>query len=294
MSQPWVAIVRNRRSGTGRRREEIRALIAGLRRHGLRPRLYSKRERLSERLTQSLHSDSLVAVVAAGGDGTINDCVNRFTGVPLAILPMGTENLFARYLHVPPSGAGVAETIAKGEKRRFDLGRAGRQLFTMLASAGFDAEVVHRLHARRVGNISRLNYVPRVLECFRKYGYPEFRLYLDDEPPPRVARLAVIMNLPMYAFGLRPAPDARADDGKLDLRLFERGSTLQMLRYMLMVARGRHESLPDVQCVQARQVRIESDVPVPFEIDGDPAGWTPVEISVEPAALEVFVPLTAT
>jgi diacylglycerol kinase family enzyme len=87
MSQPWVAIVRNRRSGTGRRREEIRALIAGLRRHGLRPRLYSKRERLSERLTQSLHGDSLVAVVAAGGDGTINDCVNRFTGVPLAAHP---------------------------------------------------------------------------------------------------------------------------------------------------------------------------------------------------------------
>jgi diacylglycerol kinase family enzyme len=203
---------------------------------------------------------------------------------------MGTENLFARYLHVPPRGDVVAEAIAGGRTRRFDLGRAGRQHFAMLASAGFDAEVIHRLHARREGNISRFNYVPRVLECFRKYEYPTFRLFLDDADTPRIARLAVIMNLPMYAFGLRPAPAARADDGLLDLRLFERGSTFQMLRYMYMVARGRHESLPDVESVQARRVRIESDAPVPFEIDGDPAGWTPVEIDVEPAALEVFVP----
>jgi YegS/Rv2252/BmrU family lipid kinase len=290
MNQRWVAIVRNRRSGTGRRREQVLALVGRLHRHGLRPRLFSQRERLTERLTQEIHRETLVAVVAAGGDGTVNDCVNRFPGVPLAILPMGTENLFARYLHVPPSGAIVADAIAAGQTRWFDLGRVGRQLFALLASAGFDAEVVHRVHARRTGNIRRLTYLPRIIESFRKYGYPEFRLYLDDASAPLTARMAVIMNLPMYAFGLRPAAAARADDGRLDLRLFERGSTFQMLRYMYMVARGRHESLADVRSVQAARVRIESDVPVPFEVDGDPAGWTPVEISVEPAALEVFVP----
>ncbi|HUG92395.1 MAG TPA: diacylglycerol kinase family protein [Planctomycetaceae bacterium] len=290
MSQRWVAIVRNRRSGAGRGRERIRDLIAGLRRHGLRPRLFSKRERLSERLSQTIHSERLVAVVAAGGDGTVNDCLNRFTGVPLAILPMGTENLVARYLNVPPSGARAADTIAAGRTRRIDLGRVGQQQFVLLASAGFDAEVVHRLHARRTGNIRRLTYLPRILECFRKYEYPQFRVYLDGNPAPLAARMAVVMNLPMYAFGLRPAATAQADDGLLDVRLFERGSTFQMLRYVYMVARGRHESLPDVRSVQARRIRLESDVPVPFEVDGDPAGWSPVEISVEPAALEVFVP----
>jgi YegS/Rv2252/BmrU family lipid kinase len=291
MSQRWVAIVRNPRSGTGRRREQIRALVGRLRRNGLRPRLFSKRERLADRLLQNVHRETLIAVVAAGGDGTVNDCINRFPGVPLATLPMGTENLFARYVHMPRSGAVVADAIAAGQTRRFDLGRVGRQLFALLASAGFDAEVVHRVHARRRGNIRRLlTYVPRVLESFRKYEYPEFRLYLDGEQAPVTARLALIMNLPMYAFGLRPAAAARPDDGRLDLRLFERGSTFQMLRYMYMVARGRHEALADVRSVQAARVRIESDAPVPFEVDGDPAGWTPVEISVEPAALEVFVP----
>jgi diacylglycerol kinase (ATP) len=310
MNERWVAIVRNRRSGAGRGREQIRALVAGLRRHGIRPRLFSKRERLSERLEAGVYSAALAAVVAAGGDGTINDCVNRFPGIPLAVLPLGTENLFARYLGIPTCGTAVAGMIAGGRTRRFDLGRVTvqpaedgngapdvpandssmRGRFALLASAGFDAEVVHRLHSRRTGNISRLTYVPRILECFRKYGYPEFRLYIDDDPVPAVARMAVVMNLPMYAFGLRPAPAARGDDGRFDVRLFERGSSFQMLRYMYKVAIGRHEALPDVRAVQATRLRIESDVPVPFEVDGDPAGWTPVEIGMEPGALEVFVP----
>lgn len=96
--------------------------------------------------------------------------------------------------------------------------------------------------------------------------------------------------MPKYAYGIPFAPQATAVDGQLDLCLFERGSTFQMVRYLGHVLAGRHQSLPDVTCLKASRVRIEADVCVPWQMDGDPAGFTPVTLEVLPAALEVFAP----
>jgi diacylglycerol kinase family enzyme len=100
----------------------------------------------------------------------------------------------------------------------------------------------------------------------------------------------VVVNVPIYALGLSVARSARGDDGILDLRLFQQGSAFQMIRYLCNLALGTHEGLPDVQSLSGRRVRIESDVPVPIQLDGDAAGFTPAEISVLPGALEVIVP----
>jgi len=96
--------------------------------------------------------------------------------------------------------------------------------------------------------------------------------------------------LPKYALGLPLAADALSDDGLLDLRLFERPSAFQMIRYLYKVARREHETLPDVRVGRFRRVRIGSKIPVPIQCDGDPAGWTPAEISILPGALSLFVP----
>jgi diacylglycerol kinase family enzyme len=102
--------------------------------------------------------------------------------------------------------------------------------------------------------------------------------------------LVVVANLPEYALGLPIAGSAADGDGLLDLRLFERPSAFQMLRYLYNVALRRHEKLADVRVARVRSVRIESRVPVPLQCDGDPAGFTPAEISVLPGALTLFVP----
>jgi diacylglycerol kinase family enzyme len=161
-----------------------------------------------------------------------------------------------------------------------------------MASVGFDADVISRLHNSRSGNISRASYVQPILETVRKYGYPEVRLWIDDAPTPWRCRMAVIVNVPIYALGLKVAQCANDNDGVLDVRLFLRGSAFQMVRYLCNVALGTHEQLADVQSVRGRHVRIEADVPVPIQFDGDSAGWTPAEICVLPSALEVLVPDT--
>ncbi|MFG0335348.1 MAG: diacylglycerol/lipid kinase family protein, partial [Maioricimonas sp. JB049] len=100
----------------------------------------------------------------------------------------------------------------------------------------------------------------------------------------------VAANLPMYALGLRVVPTARPDDGLLDVRVFQRGTALQVMRYFALLQTAAHEYVADVVHLQARKIRIEADEPVPMQIDGDPAGRTPAEVTVDSAAAQLFVP----
>jgi diacylglycerol kinase family enzyme len=252
--------------------------------------MFKNRQRMDAWLTGPAVRGNLACIVAAGGDGTVADVFNRYPGVRLAILPLGTENLLARFLGIPASGTQVARIIAAGQVRVLDLCQLAERRFVLMASAGFDADVIQRLHFSRSGNISRLSYVQPILESVRKYEYPEIRLYVDGSPTPATARLAVIVNVPIYALGLSVARSALGNDGILDLRLFRQGSAFQMVRYLCNLALGMHEALPDVESLSGRRVRIESDVPVPIQLDGDAGGFTPAEVSVLPGALEVLVP----
>lgn len=292
----WVAIQRNPTSGSGPKAEVLKDLIRRLKEHGLRPRLFSRRERLAQSLADPQRREQLSCLVAAGGDGTVDDVVNRFPGVPMTVCPLGTENLFAKYLGIPRSGRFVADTIAAGKMRRLDLctlqspTTTGTQRFLIMAGIGFDAEVVRRTHARRRGHIRKHSYVIPILQSFFRYGYPPLRLFVDGSESPLTGALAVVSNLPMYALQLPFARSADASDGLLDVRLFERPSRRSLLRYAWNVWRGRHESLPDVRSIRAKSLRVEADVAVPVQVDGDPAGTTPVEIGVLPAALTVLAP----
>ncbi|MBI3862136.1 MAG: diacylglycerol kinase family lipid kinase [Planctomycetia bacterium] len=288
-----VAIQRNPRSGSGAGRHELVELVRELKRLSFRPRLFKSRERLAAWMADPAIRAETVCVVAAGGDGTVADVFNRYPGVPISILPLGTENLLARHLGLSRSGRELAHVIAGRHRRAFDLCQMRERRFVLMASAGFDADVISRLHETRRGHISRASYVQPILESVRKYEYPEFRVWVDDAPIPLTGRLAVIVNVPIYALGLSVARSATGDDGLLDVRLFQRGSAFQMVRYLCNLALGRHEGLADVLSVRGRRVRIESDVPVPIQVDGDAAGQTPVEISVLPSALEILVPAGA-
>ncbi len=290
MKRPWVAIQRNPTSGSGKQRELVLELITALRQRGLRPRVFARRERLQAKLADPTARESLVGIVAAGGDGTVGDAVNRYPAVPIGILPLGTENLLAKYLGIEPSGQQVAELIASNSRRTLDVGQLNGQRFTLMASCGFDADVVHRLQARRRGNIHHWSYLRPMFDTIRNYAHPPLQVFVDDERQPRTARLVMVVNLPAYALGIQFAREASGQDGLFDVRLFAHGSTFQMVRYLSHVVAGRHEQLPDVACLRASRLRVVSDPAVPWQVDGDPAGFTPAELSVLPSALEVFAP----
>ena len=288
--EPWVAIQRNPKSGSGGARRELLDLVMNLRRLGLRPRIFTRRERLAAALADSDRRKSLHCIVAAGGDGTFRDLINRYPGVRLALFPLGTENLVARFLKIPKRGSQVAKLIAANRVMRFDLGLIGDHRFAVMASAGFDADVMHRAHARRTGHINRWSYLQPIADSLRKYTYPEIRVFANGTQVAASCRLAVLVNFPAYALGLNMAHGATGDDGLFDLRILQGGTAFQMWRYFFNLVCGRLERLPDVKSVTATRVRWESDVPVPVQVDGDPAGWTPAEFSILPGAVEIIIP----
>jgi YegS/Rv2252/BmrU family lipid kinase len=286
----WVAIQRNPRSGSGRR-AALHEFIRELRSRGLRVRLFSSRDRLDRAVADPELRASLHALVAAGGDGTAMDLINRHPDLPLGIMPLGTENLLARHFHIPlRNGRAAADIVAKGRTQSLDIGSVDGRRFAVMASVGFDAEVIHRAHAVRRGHITRLHYARPILGALGGYSQPQIRVYADDAAEPVTGALVVVANLSAYALRLKVVPTARGDDGLFDVRVFRQGSAFHILRYLFMVAAGVHDRSTEVVSLQAKRVRIEADTAAPIQADGDPAGHTPCELNVTPAAARIIVP----
>lgn len=294
MTERVVAIQRNPRSGSGSRSKVLLQLIQHLKHHGFTPRLFSRRERLDAWMAKAGNRARLMCLVAAGGDGTVDDLVNRFPGVTLTVLPLGTENLLARELKLQRSGRFLADVIAAGHQRNLDVGTMNGRRFVLMAGVGFDAEVVHQLDAARTGHIRRSTYLRFMWRVFRSHRFRELQVTLDDDREPLPATFLMVVNLPGYAMRLPFAAEANGSDGWLDVRIFRPASRWQLVRGLLQVRLRRHERSADVICKQARKIHVTAAEPVPVQVDGDPAGTTPADISLEPSALTVLVPASQT
>lgn len=290
MDEPWVAIQRNRKSGSGKRKREVLRLIEYLRRQGVKTRLFSNREKLDEKLEQPAVRDSLKCLVAAGGDGTFRDVVSRHSDLPLAILPLGTENLIARHYAIPKSGTDVGRMILRERTQRIDVGLINGRRFLIMVGIGFDAEIVRRAEEVRSGNITRLRYLKPILGTLWNYRYPEIRVRAEDSEDSISGGQVLVVNLNAYAYRLSMASNARNDDGLLDARVFEGKSGFKMWRYFYKVLRTKHESLSDVQSLRSEKFFIEADEPVPIQVDGDFLGFTPAEISIDPQKVTLLIP----
>ncbi len=298
-----VLILTNPTAGSGTHRHAINQLRDHLCSDGMQVEITSDLDQVAHEAAHPASAD-LRAVVAAGGDGTVGEVVNRtLPGTSIAILPLGTENLLAKYLHMLAGPRELGRAIVHGATVRVDAGRAAGRIFVLMAGCGFDADVVQRLHATRTGNIRHLAYVKPILDSLRRYKYPLLHVECEGvvNPYNRQATAApdlrqtfdvrwlFVVNLPRYAGGLQFVPQAVGTDGLLDICGFESGSWSAGLRYLTGVLRHRHLTWPDCHYVQAKKVRIWSEDDVLYQLDGDPGGSIPVEITVLPARISLIV-----
>lgn len=282
-----VAILANPRAGTGKSRRLVEGLVVALRHRGLHPIVCWQREELSDLLGRCAAED-VRCVVAAGGDGTLLEVVNRAPHLPAALLPLGNENLVAEYCRIERSGPKLAEIITQGQMRRFDLGSANGRLFCLMASAGLDADVVHRVHRRRRGHINRLSYVVPMLQALQTYSYPPIEVEVLETGERLHGALVFVFNGPLYGLRIPIAPEARPDDGWLDLCVFERPGIVDLTRYLALLACRQRHYLPDFQHRRVRRVLLSAATPTPLQTDGDPAGSLPVTVEVLPGALTLL------
>lgn len=286
-----VLISVNPKAGARSRRPLVEKLARLLRARRLHAEVMTDLDQLKERAAQAQKSGVLRAVVAAGGDGTVATVANLTEpGVPIMPLPLGTENVLSKHLKMSADPGAAVRTLMDGEIATLDAGCANGRLFLLMAGCGFDAEVVRRVHSARVGHINHLTYIKPILDSIRNYHYPELRVYCGDDPQPRRARWAFVVNVPRYAFGLNMAPEANGTDGLVDVCTFRQGSLWNGLCYLGGVVIQRHHYGQDFATQQTTRVRIEADEPVPYQLDGDPGGFLPLEIEVLPRRLTLVVP----
>lgn len=236
------------------------------------------------------------AVLAVGGDGTVCEVVNGLAGseLPLMIWPTGTENLVARSLGFRADVDSVLSCLQAGQTRPMDLGIAGGRSFLVVAGMGFDAEVVQRVVRSRRGHITHLSYADPLWRTFWEHRFPAFRVFTEGRLYWEGRGMVFIGNMSRYAMGLPVVRDARPDDGLLDLCIYSCHSRRQLVAHSIRTVFRRHVEHPDVRYARVKQVRVESPVAVPLELDGEAAGFVPLEATVRPGAVRVRVPPPST
>jgi diacylglycerol kinase (ATP) len=325
-----VLILMNPHAGAKDSRPRVERLAELLHRRGFVPEIFTDLQAVTGKAAELHAKGELRALVGVGGDGTAAELVNRTPeGLPLTLLPGGNENLLARHLGLDPQPEKLAETIAGGKILRLDAGRAGERIFLLMAGCGLDAEVVRLVHRRRTGHIRSRDYLKPLWEVVRTYDYPELRVYCDETPdagppvelseyskvtcgagvpPAQAAETAApqkqgiaigqpltlswlaAFNLPCYGGGLKIAPHADCGDAQLDMCGFRGASWTRFLTLATAVYLGRHRRLGDWMERKISRLRIESDAPVPYQLDGDPGGLLPLEIEVLPQRMTLIVP----
>lgn len=237
-------------------------------------------------------------IVVAGGDGTINEAIQALAGsdVVLGLIPVGTANILARELKIPLSPLEAAAVLVDGHPRPIDLGlvswpgRPGRY-FCEMVGVGFDAATVSGVPPEMKTALGKGAYVVSAVTTSFTHKPSRMRLLVDGRRFRRLSFMLTISNTGLYgADFLKIRPDASVDDGLLDAAVFRGQTFFSAWWEFLAIAARRLKEWTDVEFLTFRRIEVRTARPVPIQIDGDPAGTTPVTVEIVPKALKVMVP----
>ncbi len=235
----------------------------------------------------------VTVVIAAGGDGTINEVIQSLAGseTALGVLPTGTVNVWAREMGIPLDRTKAREILVHGQTRRIDLGKVNEQYFLLMVGIGFDGEVTQAVERKPLKRLGVLGYVLAALWFGPGYlGFP-LTLSVDDAEPVRTRALQIVIgNTRLYGGAFKFTWLARCDDGLLDLCVVHKRNLLGRLVILRDFALRRERRRLWVRYNTFKKVVIETKEPVAIQVDGDPAGHTPATFEVMPGALKVIVP----
>ncbi|WP_433248255.1 diacylglycerol/lipid kinase family protein [Actinomadura nitritigenes] len=234
-------------------------------------------------------------VLGVGGDGMIG-CVGGAlagTGAVFGIVPAGRGNDFARQLGVPADPERLAPLLLDGEPRAVDAIEANGTPVLGSVYAGVDAVANANANRTRLLRGSAAYYVG-ALRAIASWRAADYRVIVDGEEHRREGYTVVAANSGYYGFGKHVAPDARVDDGLLDVVLVRNASRLLFFAVMRELEAGTHVRRPQVEVLRGREVRIELAGPpgrtLPYGADGELPGVLPVTAKVMPGALRVLAP----
>jgi diacylglycerol kinase (ATP) len=266
-------------------------------------------------------------VIAAGGDGTINEVANGLvnTDVALGVLPVGTTNAWALQMGIPtlnPIVPGIqavkliaalgeritrplpasyyrkvlldaARVLVEGRTVAVDMGRLSGRHFLMWAGIGFDAAIAQSIPLREKRALGSWAYLFPTIESIYKYSGTDACLNLDGKVVEVSTPFIVVSNIQLYGGMMAIGAKACVNDARLDVCIFKGGGFFTFVQHAMKVLAHRHLQDPNVEYHQCCEIVIESARSLPVHIDGEPFTTTPVTIHTVPSSLKVIVPKTA-
>ncbi len=264
--------------------ETLEAIVKAFSAFSIKPELvWTQYAGHATELARQAAQDGYDVVVAAGGDGTINEVVNglAMSDTALGIIPLGTANLLATELGIPANVRHACQVIARGEVRNIDTARVNDRHFTIMAGIGFDAHVVSQVDTKTKSRWGALAYPLVALRELVRYPFRRIRVRTSDGMDLQ-AFFVFVQNTKLYASGYTLSPKSCIDDGTMEVLLFPTRNIFSLILYLLSKNKSRH-------CIEMEGVKsLEINSNHAIQIDGDYACRGPATISIAPGALRVL------
>jgi diacylglycerol kinase (ATP) len=253
----------------------------------------------AEALAAGAAGDGYDRVIAIGGDGTVQEVVNGLLAHPdppvLGIVPVGRGNDLARSLGLPVELASAWQVAVGHGTQLLDVARARNgdgteRWFASAGGIGFDAQVAAAMTARGGWQAGPAGYLLTTLVELRRFSNRRIRLAVDGVASHHDVLLVAIANGAYYGGGMRIAPDARPDDGLLDVCVVGDVSRITAIRQLPNLYRGTHVRHPLVTMHAGRTVEVDGDGETRIHLDGEPFGSVPLRVALVPGALQVAAP----
>ena len=286
-----VCLIVNPSAGGGRTARLLPAVEAALRGHGIAFRV--ERTHSIEHARALARSTLPAGEVAAamGGDGLISAVAGelRHTDGALAVLPGGRGNDFARKLGLGSDPVAACDVVAEWRERAIDVADIAGRAYLGIASSGLDSDAGDIANATRL-NLGRLVYVYATLRAVRAWRPARWEVVIDGAARSFTGYSVAVANSGVFGGGMYLAPDAKIDDGLLDVVMIGDLPKRTYLAALPKVFTGAHVREPGVEICQAREVAFHADRPFNVQADGDPIADLPATVRVQHGALRVLVP----
>lgn len=233
-------------------------------------------------------------IIIVGGDGTIHEAVNGVTGynILLGIIPAGTGNDLAKVLGIPLDLFKALNIILKGKRKRIDLGLVDGQIFINMGGLGFDATVAHRVNSNRLIK-GKAAYFLAIIRTIMDYKAVKVQITLDNKTWEENITLIAVGNGEYVGGGVRMFPQAKLNDGLLDICIIKETSKLDMLLTLPAIYKGRHADHPKVSFYQGKEVaisKVNKEKHIYAHADGQEINIWPIRFAIHPSSMEVLVP----
>ena len=292
-----VAVIINPISGAGRRpevaRQRAELATAFLHSRGVQGEVFvTERGGHARELALAALKRGVTLCIAWGGDGTINEVASALAFAPasLGIIPSGSGNGFSREIGIPFDPQAAFEIALGVHDRVIDAGEIEGRLFFNLAGVGLDARIAHQFAATGLVRRGFRRYLEIASSEIFSRARHEYAIAVDGQVRRSHVLLVAIANGRQYGNGALIAPDARIDDGKLDIVVIDDRSPWAVIRHAPKLFRGRLADVPGVTMTSATRVEITSTDPLTYHVDGEPCmGGSVISACIRPGALRVRV-----